>query len=209
MHPSHLLASFEFGVRSHPLTGATLPRIVRVANSAFALSRVRQGTCDHLVLDQGIVQALWSLTLPHGTWNQKAFDKVMRSLLIGADVSFALVYLDLDVERAAHRIHQRASNESRFDHLDPSETLQLLAATETTLRRLFERAAYLTSAPWCQIDSGGRLEDVSTRVIGFLHSLTQPPSLPGGRAHSDELRLVSRRSPTGPGLSEAGSDTPN
>jgi hypothetical protein len=154
-----------------------------VANWVVALSRIRHYGFDPVILDQGIVQDLWSVTLTGSRWSQGAMERVLKGILRDANLFLVLVFLDIGVDVAAERIRRRPPSTSRFDHLDPPQAKRLLASRETTLKRLFDQAVTATAAPWCRIDGERALGDVSAEVIAFLDSVAEtgpdhPPPKP-------------------------------
>jgi hypothetical protein len=156
-----------------PLDAVSVLHAYRVANWAVGLSRVRHYGFDPVILDQGILQDLWSATLAGSRWSQGAMERVLRGILRDANLSLVLVFLDIGVDVAAERIRRRPPSTSRFDRLDPAQAERLLASREVTLKRLFDQAVTATAAPWCRIDGERALEDVSAEVIAFLDSVAE------------------------------------
>lgn len=170
-HSRHLLSALRFGMSVRPVGAVSVPHAYRVANWAVALNRVRRYGFDPVILDQGILQELWSVTLAGSRWSQSAMERVLRGILREASLSLVLVFLDIGIDAAAERIRRRPPTTSRFDRLDPPQAKRLLASREVTLKRLFDQAVTATAAPWCRIDGERALEDVSAEVIAFLDSV--------------------------------------
>jgi hypothetical protein len=170
-HPRHLAAALRFGLSVHPLNIASVSRAYRVSNWAYGLSRARNRGFERVILDQGIVQELWSVTLTGSRWSPRALDAVLRGILAGTDVSLALVYLDIGIDEASDRLRRRPVTTSRFDRMELSEARALLSSREAGLKELFQRAVALTGAPWCRVDGERALEDVCAQVTAFVDGI--------------------------------------
>jgi thymidylate kinase len=167
-HPYPLAAALRLGLSVRPLTIASVSRALGASSWAYGLSRLRQGGLERVVLDQGVVQELWSVTLTGKRWSPAAMDAVLRGVFGALFVPPALVYLDVGIDEAAARLRQRPNGSSRFDRMEPAEVRRLLSEREARLRQIFERAVTLTGARWCRIDGGRALDDVCADVMAFL-----------------------------------------
>jgi thymidylate kinase len=173
-HLRHFMSALWFGMSVRPPAAVSVPRAYRVANWAVGLSRVRHHGFNPVILDQGIVQELWSVTLTGSRWSQSAMERVLKGILREANLFLVLVYLDVGVDVAAERIRRRPPSTSRFDRLDPPQAKRLLTSREATLKRLFDQVVTATAAPWCRVDGERSIEDVSAEVIAFLDSVAEP-----------------------------------
>jgi thymidylate kinase len=126
---------------------------------------------ERVILDQGVVQELWSVTLTGSRWSPEALDEMLRGLFAATAVSPALVYLDVGIDEAAARLRQRPIGTSRFDRMGLAQVRELLSSREARLKQLFERAVALTGAPWCRIDGERAVEDVCADVTAFVNSI--------------------------------------
>jgi thymidylate kinase len=172
-HLRHLMSALRFGMSVRPPAAASVARAYRVANWAVGLSRVRHHGFDPVILDQGVVQELWSVTLTGSHWSQNAMERVLRGILREADLFLVLVYLDVGVDVAAERIRRRPPSTSRFDRLALSQAKRLMTSREPTLKRLFDQVVTATAAPWCRVNGERAIEDVGAEVIAFLDSVAE------------------------------------
>jgi hypothetical protein len=170
-HPYPLAAALWFGLSVRPLNIASVSRAVRASSWAYGLSRIRNEDLKCVVLDQGIVQELWSVTLTGDHWSPAALDAVFRGVFAATSVSPALVYLDVGIDEAVARLRQRPTGTSRFDRMQPAEVRRLLTKREARLKQIFERAVAVTGARWCKVDGGRALEAVCADVMAFVDSM--------------------------------------
>jgi hypothetical protein len=170
-HPYPLAAALRFGLSVRPLNIVSASRAFRVSSWAYGLNRMRSRGFERVILDQGIVQELWSVTLTGSRWSPEALDAVLRGVFTVAAVSPALIYLDVGIDEAAARLRQRPIGTSRFDRMGPAEVRGLLSSREAGLKQVFERAVALTGAPWCRIDGERAMEDVCADVMAFVDSI--------------------------------------
>jgi hypothetical protein len=170
-HPRYMASALRFGLSVHPLNIASVSRVYRVSNWAYGLSRARNQGFERVILDQGIVQELWSVTLTGSRWSPRALDAVLLEMLAGTGVSLALVYLDIGIEEATDRLRRRPVSTSRFDRMDLSEARALLSSRDAGLKEFFQRAVAVTGAPWCRVNGERALHDVCAEVTAFVDGI--------------------------------------
>ena len=180
-HPAELWASMRLARagRGHAgFTGRESFRRVSVWAWRFALAR-RQGP-DVLLLDQGLVQEGWSLTLRDGRHTDAVLAELGR-LVGAARVPYALIAFELPPALAAERIAGRLTRESRFDRLPLEDVRRRLEHEAPRLRELTERAAAALQAPLLRIDAGRPPGHSATEIAGFVESLVRGTPPPEGR----------------------------
>jgi thymidylate kinase len=183
-NPSHLAAALRFGSSVRPMNIASLTRAYRVSNWAYGISPAQTRGWDRIVLDQGVLQELWSVTISGTRWSAAALDAILRTVLRDADISLALVYLDVSPEVAFERLRRRAPTSSRFDHMAPIEARALLSRHADDLRELFEHTVRLTGVPSLRVNGERVLDRIRADVTAFVDGL-QTASRP---AHQSGFR---------------------
>jgi thymidylate kinase len=90
-----------------------------------------------ILLDQGIVQKVWSILADSAHYSSQRLDRVIASLL-----PFApdwVVWLETPPDAATRRLGERVGGNSRYDTLRPDEVLRQFANRQTLLRKLTEQ----------------------------------------------------------------------
>jgi thymidylate kinase len=103
-----------------------------------------------ILLDQGIVQKIWSIMADANAHSGARLRRVMASLL-----PFApdwVVWLETPIAFAAQRLNAREDGNSRYDTLPPDEILRRLTARRTLLRNLTDQFCSATNARLLEID---------------------------------------------------------
>lgn len=91
---------------------------------------------DVILLDQWIIQGLWSATI----FKVKSYDRLQDELKKFYFKTDCELYFDIDEETACERIHERDSGRSRFDKMDYGMKLAELRRYSPYLRRLYENS---------------------------------------------------------------------
>ncbi len=90
-----------------------------------------------ILLDQGMVQKVWSILADSTHHSSQRLDRAIASLL-----PFApdwVVWLETPPDAAARRLGVRVGGNSRYDALRPDEVLQQFTSRQALLRELAER----------------------------------------------------------------------
>ena len=91
---------------------------------------------DVLLLDQWIIQGLWSATI----FKVKSYNKLQDELKRFYFKTDYVLYFDIDEETACQRIQSRDFGRSRFDEMDYEKKLAALKRYNPYLHRLYENS---------------------------------------------------------------------
>lgn len=97
---------------------------------------IRTRKVDALLLDQWIIQGLWSATI----FKVHSFNKLQDELKRFYFKTDYVLYFDIDEETACERIQSRDSGKSRFDKMDYENKLAQLKRYNPYLYRMFENS---------------------------------------------------------------------
>lgn len=127
-----------------------------------------------ILLDQGIVQKIWSILADANYHSSERRRQVMASLL-----PFApdwVVWLETPLDAATSRLVARADGNSRYDSLAPDEALKQLAERRALLRSVVEEFCKTVDASLLEIDGTLPAGSNAARIDALLrghHSLLQ------------------------------------
>jgi len=167
-HYELTLSSLRFAAGVRPLRLTPVSRAFRVAGWARQLHAYAASDVEAVVLDQGPLQDLWSLTVPGRSWNEGAARAAVRHLMQVTRMPRVLVYVHVDVETAAERLRGRGGTSSRFDRLTAIQTWTWLTQYEQSLSSIFRSAVTISNAASVRVDGRRAIDDVAQEVIRFL-----------------------------------------
>ena len=184
------VASLRFAASVRPLSLGRLARALRLSGWATQFRSYATSGVEVIVLDQGPLQDVWSLTVPSRRWNEPAMQAAVRRLLHTPRLGRAFVYVEVDVETAAERLGQRRGTRSRFDRLSPAQRRAWLDRYERALTSVFEYAGQVTNAPCLRLDGTLPTDEAARNVARFLDDvlpattdgLSSAPIAAGGRS---------------------------
>lgn len=138
--------------------------------AAFLTQRLDTRT-DIVVLDQSIVQTVWSLSIPGRPPSTAQMERVLGTLLRPFAGSIALGSLQIPVEQAAERVVGRSHGASRFDGLGLTATRSMLERYAPTLDLLATAAASVSAAPHLRVDATRPLPENVATLVDFACGL--------------------------------------
>lgn len=169
-HGRALRAALRFGLSVRPLRAANLWHASRLAHWAYRLRLAADAGWEVIVLDQGVVQQAWSAVVAGRRWDAHAARQALAAVL-AADLSFAYVFLEVDIDTAVARVRARPSQRSRFDRMDECARRDLMDRHRADLQSMFRSAVAATAAPWCVVDTTAPVDATSRVILDFIASL--------------------------------------
>ncbi len=152
---------FFLSISARPLS---LNRLKRGFNLIVFL-RHYQFRVRNILLDQGLVQKLWSL-LQDASFSMTRLDRVIASLRLFAPDH--LVWIVTPVNLSAQRIAERRHGNSRLDGLPPDEAEARLATTVELLEMLVARFSAASGVNVLKLNGGAPPEANAARIDGLL-----------------------------------------
>ena len=148
--PGRLQRAFEFGrlTATHPMLGLQLAQLAGFGRPALGLTAAllrrvqlietcRAHKADLAVLDEALVQGLWSLVL---TRSQAVVDRATPLVPELLGTRYALVYLAATPALSGSRLAARGGKNSRFDGLSALEAATRLAGGPALFEALYGAA---------------------------------------------------------------------
>ena len=122
------------------------------------------GPLDHdlVIMDQGLVQKMWSFIIESRSYPEQRLEELVDALTpFAAD---HLVWIAVPHELAAQRIAGRTGGNSRFDGQDAATIAQRLADLERPYRTLVEMFRKKTGMSVLSLDGEANLKDNAARI---------------------------------------------
>jgi adenylate kinase family enzyme len=122
------------------------------------------GPLDHdlVIMDQGLVQKMWSFIIESRSYPEQRLEELVDALTpFAAD---HLVWIAVPHELAAQRIAGRTGGNSRFDGQDAATIAQRLADLERPYRTLVEMFRKKSGMSVLSLDGEANLKDNAARI---------------------------------------------
>lgn len=142
-----------------------LPRAYDLATSELYLEEIARTDVDIVLLDQFLLQSLWSAALSRGICEPTrhcAFISEVQAL-----TPFSVVHLRVDIDTALSRIEARPTSGSRFDRLEPQEARRLLVSRA----RLLEELVACSTTPPFELDAKESADVLAQRLVSFVERM--------------------------------------
>lgn len=166
-HGRYVPSTLRLAAAVKPPTAARLRFAAKLAVWPYRLSVARALGYETVVLDQGILQSAWCVLLEGSLRREDLLQAAISDVFAGCDATFAFISVDLDVARAAARIHARSALYAPFDRGE-QETARLLSEHAEQLDRVVAAGVRATGAPHLRVGGSGPLADNANQVDEFV-----------------------------------------
>lgn len=155
----------------------SLASLTRAANLLILLDDLRAipaGRYDVILLDQGLVQYIWSIFVAGGL----PPDQHLRRLLatIFEEVPLTIIFVEIDAAAAASRIGRRETQASRFDEFSPARVQAYLSKYKVVFGKIRCWSVEPPRTNSLDIDGSRPVDHNVRRIVPFVAGL-----LPAGR----------------------------
>jgi len=152
-NPSAFFRTLAYAWGVAPKNLVTLRRMKTLLVRLRLIQGAMGADCDLVVLDQGLIQNVWSITAAgEPPERERGLRPLVESLLV--ELSPLIVLVDIDVERAVERIGGRPTMDSRFDRMPAARAAALLERHREILERIVRRAVALPTVRCLRVDGG-------------------------------------------------------
>jgi thymidylate kinase len=127
-----------------------------------------------VVLEQGVLQKIWSMLMDAESYPKRRLQRLMDGLRAFAPQY--IIWVETPLEEAAYRVRRRAEGRSRFDRLPPEKILARLTAKARLLDELARQYQQHTSAPLLRLDGQAPAEGNARRIDELLLGNNQAAS---------------------------------
>ncbi len=135
---SHYVLQYTFTLAYHGIFSFnSILRYVKLCVFNTGLQHFLENrNVDILLLDQWIIQGLWSATI----FKSKSYDTLPLKLKRFYFKTSMILYFNIDAVTASERIGSRDSQQSRFDRMDPAKRIEESEKYNTYLFQLYENS---------------------------------------------------------------------
>jgi thymidylate kinase len=160
--------------RTRSVSRAGLSRAASVLVLLDRIESIPAGSYDLVVLDQGLVQYIWSIFIA----GDLPPDRDLRRLLaaIFSDVRVAVIFVQVDIDDAVSRIGARETQASRFDDLPAPQAREYLSAYGAVFDKIRCWSAKTPGVCSLDIDGSRPVSRNVARVVPFIAGLGQAGS---------------------------------
>ena len=169
-----LIQALGLALRVKPLTSQSFLKAGKVFSN---LKRIDSTICYQraplIVLDQGLLQEIWSVGITGNPPSTEHLMPVLTSLFQSR--SIAVVYFKIDVETAGDRLQSRPTKGSRFDWMQPEVSSALLSNYAPYLQDILNCTRSL-NIPVLSIDASLPIETKTETITRWIGSLVAEDS---------------------------------
>lgn len=164
-----LIQALKLALSVKPLTKQSLSKASKIFSNLKRIdSTIRYRQCPLIVLDQGLLQEVWSVGITGSPPSTAQLAPVLASIFQSR--SIAVVHFQVDIETAGDRLQSRSTKRSRLDQMQPEASSALLSNYAPYLQDILDCTRSL-DIPVLSIDGSLPIEtkaEIITRWIGSL-----------------------------------------
>ena len=176
-HWNILINSLIFALQVKPINRQSFSKAIKIFTNAKRNDTVFQSSdCDLILLDQGLLQETWSVSVT-GSPPATKYLKQEITLLFHNRPTIVL-HCQIDIDTALSRVQNRQTMTSRFDLMDANQAHSILEKYSLYLDEIVS-CARINKIPILEIDSSRSIAEQSEKAIGWIESqLTQLAIVP-------------------------------
>jgi hypothetical protein len=159
-------AAMALAVTIRPWNPSYLLRPVRLV---LALRCYGEGPHPLVIMDQGLVQKLWSMIIEKRSYSERRLEQLV--LALSPFVADHLVWVGVPHELASRRIAQRQGGNSRFDGMKPEDIDRRLINLERVYQHIIAMFRRHVQLDMLTLDGDASLDDNAKRVEELISSL--------------------------------------
>ncbi len=153
-----------------------LYNLLRALKLIFALRSYRRGKRRLVIMDQGMVQKLWSLVIETESYPPHRLEAVVRALAPYAPDH--LVWVSVSPALAAERIASRSNGNSRFDGKAPAQVQARLQQAEETYQLVIGLFTKHAGLPMLTLDGDADLASNARKIDDLAAMYLAGPERP-------------------------------
>jgi hypothetical protein len=174
-HFSILIQALELALQVKPRTRQSFSKAGKIFSNLKRIdSTIRHRRYPLIVLDQGLLQEIWSVGITGSPPSATQIMPVLTSL--SRSRSLAVVHFQIDIETARDRLQSRSSQSSRLDLMQPEAAAALLCGYAPYLQDILDCARSL-NIPILQIDGSLPVEAKAETIARWIASLVAGSSI--------------------------------
>jgi thymidylate kinase len=170
-----IVAAIAYALSIRPRRWARIRTVEHLVFLAYYQSEQRQTARDIVVVDQSVVQTMWSTCIHGETPDGKRSRALLERFQRVAGGVVVLVVVDIDPDTAASRVVEREPGwwRARFDRLPVGEVKSVFAKQRDALHLLAEQAISTARGPGITVDGTHSPTGNAARIAAFLEGLLQ------------------------------------
>ena len=161
-----LINSLAFSLQVKPINQQSFSRATKIFTNLRRNDLVtRSKDCEIILLDQGVLQEIWSASITGSPPHTKYLKREMTPLFHNR--SMAIIYCQIDIDSSLHRIQNRTTMKSRFDLMDSTTAYSLLKKYSSYLQEIVN-CARTCEIPILELDSSQTIESQSKKAVNWI-----------------------------------------
>jgi hypothetical protein len=164
-----------YTIHMKPFSLGNLRRFLILLVRLRFMRSLMKGSYDLIILDQGLIQYIWSIAVTHQQPNNdKYLARVLKSIL--DEISLFVIMVDVETELAIERITRRPTNRSRFDRMSPSQAETMLSRHKDMFAQIVEAADKFRKTGYLNVNGNQPIKINVEIIIPFIERARQAHS---------------------------------
>ena len=163
-----LINSLAFAFEVKPINLQSFSKAVKIFTNVSRNDAVaRSQECEIILLDQGLLQETWSVSITGSPPQTKYLKRELTPLFDNR--STIILYCQIDIDTALHRVQNRQTMTSRFDLMDSKKAYSILEKYSFYLDKIIH-CAQTCDIPILAIDSLLSIKEQSEKAVLWITS---------------------------------------
>lgn len=158
-----------YGIRVAPLNITSIRDALFFLQKLYFIKRgIRKGY-DIILLDQGLMQYIWSIVIPGRPPPDSDLIRLLKSF--SDDMPQLIVVFDVDIDTAIKRIRARSTTKSYFDRITPDQAGALLTKHEGYVEKIVKCVAQLNGASCLKVNGNDDPRENVISIVRFIDEI--------------------------------------
>lgn len=153
-------------IQTRPLSLVSFLRAAKLLIRLNFIKTIMRENYDLVILDQGLLQYMWSISAIDNPLPEKHFIRLLKSLV--AEISLAIVLIEIDVDIAIERINNRPTMTSRFDKMPLKKTEKLLMKQQDFFKQVVNWSGDLKDIRYLVVDGNHSVKKNTNTIVNFI-----------------------------------------
>lgn len=161
-----------YTIHVKPFSLVNLRRFLILLVRLKFMRTLMNGNYDLIVLDQGLIQYIWSIAVTNEQPNNdKYLERVLKSIL--DEISLFVIIVDVEAELAIERITRRPTMRSRFDRMSSSEAEAMLSRHKDVFAQIVDSADKFRKTGYLNINGSQPIKNNVGLIVPFIERARQ------------------------------------
>jgi len=167
LHRRFAFNAFLFSMHVKPFSFVNLRRFLILLARLKFLRTLMKDHYDFIILDQGLIQYIWSIAITAKQSLNKGFlNQVLKSIL--DELSLFVIMVDIETELAVKRIVNRPTMRSRFDRMPSTMAESMLSTHKEIFSQIIQSTDTFKDTGFLSVNGSQPIKKNVGLIVPFL-----------------------------------------